>query len=190
MGAYEHVIVLLSFVYALALTHLLSRIGALFVARKRVRFSALLALAQANAILIVLVNWLYLWNLHGIQTWSIMAIVLEFAFAATLFLLCVLSVPEAGTDGLVDMEAFFWEQRQPFYATALAMDLIGIADLLYYSANSASGVGLKDVVVSSLFAVPHLLAFFVPARWAQWAGGVMLLMVISIWAVMFSGGLH
>ena len=74
MGAYEHVILLLSFVYALALTHLLSRIGALFVARKRVKFSGLLALAQANAIMLVFVNWLFLWNLHGIQAWSIMSI--------------------------------------------------------------------------------------------------------------------
>ena len=38
MGAFDHVMVLLSFVFALALTHLLSRVGSLMLARKRVRF--------------------------------------------------------------------------------------------------------------------------------------------------------
>jgi hypothetical protein len=39
MAAFEHVLALLSFVYALALTHLLARIVALFDARARVKFS-------------------------------------------------------------------------------------------------------------------------------------------------------
>lgn len=190
MGAYEHVILLLSFVYALALTHLLSRIGALFVARKRVKFSGLLALAQANAIMLVFVNWLYLWNLHGIQAWSVASIAPEFAFAAALFLLCVLSAPEAGAEGYVDMEAFYWEQRRPYYATALAMDAIGVADLLFYSTNAASGVDLKTVAGAGLLIVPQLLAFLAPARWAQWAGGVILLLVVILWQASFVGRLH
>jgi hypothetical protein len=39
MGPFDHVTVLLSFVYALALTHLLTRMGSLLVARRRVVFS-------------------------------------------------------------------------------------------------------------------------------------------------------
>jgi hypothetical protein len=49
MSAFEHVTALLSFVCALALTHLLARIAELVVARERVRFSSLLALGMANA---------------------------------------------------------------------------------------------------------------------------------------------
>ena len=52
MSVFEHVTALLSFVYALALTHLLARIAELIVARDRVRFSGLLALGMANAILL------------------------------------------------------------------------------------------------------------------------------------------
>ena len=55
MSAFGHVTALLSFVYALALTHLLARIAELFVARDRVKFSGLLAnldfLKTANAAL-------------------------------------------------------------------------------------------------------------------------------------------
>src|SRR5581483_9228360 len=65
MGAFDHVLVLLSFVFALALTHLLSRVGGLVVARKRVRFSPLLALAIVNAVAFVFENWLMLWTVRG-----------------------------------------------------------------------------------------------------------------------------
>ena len=51
MTAFEHVTALLSFVYALGLTHLLVRIAELIVARERIKFSGLLALGMANAIL-------------------------------------------------------------------------------------------------------------------------------------------
>lgn len=190
MGAYEHVIVLLSFVYALALTHLLSRMGGLLVARKRVRFSGLLALAQANAIWMVFENWLYLWNLHGIQSWSVAAITFEFAFAASLYLLCTLCAPEAAAEGRIDMEAFYGEQRRPYYATALTMQAIGVADLIFYSTNSASGVAIHDVGVTALLTLPTLLAMLVSARWAQWAGGAILLLMNATWAFLFVGGLH
>jgi len=48
MTAFEHVTALFSFVYALALTHLLARIAELIVARDRVKFSGLLALGMVN----------------------------------------------------------------------------------------------------------------------------------------------
>src|SRR2546426_12807036 len=69
-SAFEHVLLLLSFVYALALTHLLSRIGSLLLARARVTFSGLLALDMANAILLVFANWLSLWDIRGLREWD------------------------------------------------------------------------------------------------------------------------
>jgi len=48
MTAFEHVTALFSFVYALALTHLLARIAELIVARDRVKFSGLLALGDGQ----------------------------------------------------------------------------------------------------------------------------------------------
>jgi len=48
MTAFEHVTTLFSFVYALALTHLLARIAELVVARDRAKFSGLLTLGVAT----------------------------------------------------------------------------------------------------------------------------------------------
>ena len=60
MNAFDHVLVLLSFVYALAVTHLLSRIGTLYSNRERVTFSGLQALLMLVAILQVFFSWLEL----------------------------------------------------------------------------------------------------------------------------------
>ena len=57
---FEHVTILLSFVYAIALTHLLSTTTELVLAGKRVRFSALYAAWMFNAILLLLNNWIAL----------------------------------------------------------------------------------------------------------------------------------
>lgn len=99
MTAFEHVTALFSFVYALALTHLLARIAELVVARERVRFSGLLALGMVNAVILVFCNWLSLWDLHVIKAWDLGSITIQFLFAVNVFLICVLVGPKAHDDG-------------------------------------------------------------------------------------------
>ena len=99
MTAFEHVTTLFSFVYALALTHLLARIAELIVARDRVKFSGLLALGMLNAILVVFANWLSLWDLHVITSWNLASITVQFLFAVNVFLICVLVGPKARDEG-------------------------------------------------------------------------------------------
>ena len=87
MTAFEHVTALFSFVYALALTHLLARIAELIVARDRVRFSGLLALGMINAIILVFSNWLSIWDLRSIKSWDLVSITVQFLFAIVIFLI-------------------------------------------------------------------------------------------------------
>jgi hypothetical protein len=60
---FEHISVLLSFVYALALTHLLSSATELMIARRRVRFSGLYAVWAVNAAALLMSNWVALYTL-------------------------------------------------------------------------------------------------------------------------------
>ena len=53
---FQHITVLLSFVFAIALTHLLSSASKLILARDRVRFSGLHALWMLNALMVLLIN--------------------------------------------------------------------------------------------------------------------------------------
>src|ERR1043166_4441180 len=99
MAAFEHVTALLSFVYALALTHLLARIAELVVARERVRFSGLLALGVAKASLLVFINSLSLWDLRSVKSWVSVTITVQFLFAIALYFLCVLVGPKTPDEG-------------------------------------------------------------------------------------------
>jgi hypothetical protein len=119
MGAFEHVIVLLSFVYALALTHLLSRIVELFDARARVRFSGLQAMMAATAILFVFLDWLALWPLRKVTSWDFLSVADNFVLGILLFFTCAIAAPRV-TKGPIDLEAYYWHARKPFYWLYLA----------------------------------------------------------------------
>src|ERR1700745_274408 len=99
MTPFEHVTALFSFVYALALTHLLARIAELIVARDRVRFSGLLALGMANAVVLVFANWLSLWDLRSVKSWDLASITVQFLLAVSLYLICVLVGPKTPDEG-------------------------------------------------------------------------------------------
>lgn len=80
---FEHVTLLLSFIYVISLTHLLSSTTGLILARDRVRFSPLLALWMVLALGILFNNWLTIWDLRSTRNWSIGAICLSFLLAIT-----------------------------------------------------------------------------------------------------------
>src|SRR5690349_13329090 len=66
MSAFEHVILLLSFVYALALTHLLLSIAGMIRAASRVRFSIIFAFWMANAFMVIIGDWISFYDLRAL----------------------------------------------------------------------------------------------------------------------------
>jgi hypothetical protein len=190
MGAFDHVLVLLSFVYALALTHLLSRIGALMLARERVRLSGLLAICMANAILMVFANWLSLWDIRGMREWDLFSVTTQFAFAVAIYFVCALAAPEAGDGDVIDMEAFYWRNRRLFYSTLLIcmiLSLIINAEFLK-TPNTALFIRENVAVLPMIAAVSLPLA--TQARWAQWLGGVGMAVLLVAFAIAFDSTLH
>ena len=87
---FEHVTILLSFVFAIALTHLLSSTTELVTGRARVRFSGLLTLWMANALVGLLVNWLGLWGLTALKNWTVGDVLLQFVPAVLQYYTCSL----------------------------------------------------------------------------------------------------
>jgi hypothetical protein len=189
MAAFDHVAVLMSFVYALALTHVLSRMAGLFLARDRVRFSGLLLLWMAVAIAWVFINWLSLWDAHGMRVWSLYSITTQFLFAVSQFFICAMAAPDTPAEGVIDMEAHFWRARVPLYGlliTASLLAIIGNLDLmkvnrtLFFQQN-----------VLTLASFPTMaLALAVRARWAQWVGVIVAFALAMIFLVLFETALR
>src|SRR5207302_4053022 len=103
-----------------------ARIAELIVARERVRFSGLLALAMVNAILMVFVNWLSLWDLRSVTSWDLASIAIQFLFAISVYVICALVGPRTTDEGQIDLEDFFWRQRSYFYGAIIVCLILAL----------------------------------------------------------------
>lgn len=105
MATFEIVTALLSFVYALALTHLLQGITDLLLNRERVRWSAVHAGWMLLALVMLINNWLALIPLAEAD-WTTPVIILMFALATIQYFTCALLMPRIAEDRVVDLVAF------------------------------------------------------------------------------------
>ena len=189
MSAFEHVTTLLSFVYALALTHLLARIGELVVVRERVRFSGLLALWMVNAVVVVFSNWLSLWDMRSVTTWDIASIAIQFLFAVGVYALCVLVGPKAPEEGTIDLDEFFWRQRSYIYGTTLVMLVVALLANLDFLKSSNPTLFIKENITTFVMLLPAVAGLILRNRIAQWAAGLTLLAMLLVYTVLFSSAL-
>jgi hypothetical protein len=185
MTPFEHVTALFSFVYALALTHVLVRAGELVVVRERVRASPLLFIGMANAILTVLANWLSLWDLRSIQIWSLASITVQFVFAVAVFLLCVFVSPRVPGDGAINLDEWFWCQRPAFYSTGVAIALLALVANADYLKTANTALFFKENAVVLGFFVPNLLGLVSRNRGLQYAAGFGVVAMNLIYLLMF-----
>src|SRR5947209_6944748 len=168
---FQHVTVLVSFIFAIALTHVFSSASLLLLGRDRVRFSALLAVSMLNAALGVLINWLSLWELQNIKHWSLTEVLLQLGWVVPNYFSCSLVAMPVSESGPLDMPAFFERQRRIIFSATVALSVMGgLAN--YLDRNNIEGskpnewIGAEVVGLSlALFAV---LAGWAKPRWLQW----------------------
>ncbi len=172
MHAFDHVLVLLSFVYALALTHLLSRVAGLYFARERLRFSWLAALMALNGVLSVLNNWLALWPLRSTTSWDIASIAFQFVFAILLYFQCAVATPEAPAEGAIDLDAYYWKEYRTFYALSLAGLITIMAGNFTFLKTAAPSAFWTWQAICLVYALPIVLALCKRARPAQYAAAI------------------
>jgi|ERR1700693_2389997 hypothetical protein len=189
MSAFEHVTALLSFVYALALTHLLARVAELVVARERVKFSGLLAIGMVNAVLLVFVNWLSIWDLRSVTSWDLASVAIQFLFAVSVYVICALVGPKAPDDGAIDLEDFFWRQRTYFYGAIVACLILALLANLDFLKTPNTALFVKENLGTIAMLIPTALGLISRNRSAQWAAGISLLAMIIGFAILFSSNL-
>lgn len=188
MQPFEHVLTLYSFVFALALTHLLSRVGSLMLARKRVRFSGLQAFMVVNAIVLVFVNWLALWFVHDIQEWDLFSIAIYFLFALCSYFFCAAAAPEVPFEGTIDLEEFYWENYRLFYGLIALQTVVAMLTSIPLLKSHWS-LFLWTNIDSLPFFLPLLLAVLVRARAAQWMSATGFSALSLWWLITFNSSL-
>ncbi|MBV9903470.1 MAG: hypothetical protein JO346_02685, partial [Alphaproteobacteria bacterium] len=118
MSAFDLIMTLLSFVFALAIAHVLTTVAELIRSWKRVRFSWLNAFAMLNALLTVVSWWIGLWDLRALEGWSTGSICVMFALAMLIYLQSRLACVDVVRNEPVDMAGFHAESGWQYLSLA------------------------------------------------------------------------
>lgn len=179
MSAFEHIIVLLSFVYALAIAHILLTLAGLIRNWERVRVSWLHGFWMANATLVLVVDWISFWDMRALPNYSVPIIFLVLAIGFVDYLQAALVCPEIPADGPIDLTEFHARQGRRYIAAFAASGTMALFS------NTVFG-GMYDIqswLQQNVAVVPLLLVAILAAtfrrRWIQIAAPLVL---TAIWA--------
>lgn len=127
MHAFDYVMTLMSFVYALAIAHLLATVGDIIGAWSRVRFSWFNAAWMTFALFGVLAWWIGLWTLRAIPAWRMDAVGVFFLLAGVLYLEARLVCARIPAEGIVDLGAFHRREGRKYMAVWTALTVLTMA---------------------------------------------------------------
>jgi hypothetical protein len=175
LGPFEFIILFFSFIYTLALTHLLFAATRMIRHRRTLAFSWPHALWMLNALLLLIVNWISLWDFHVLKTMTLPVFLCGFALVGIQYFICALVAPDFEDGDTFDLRAFHARESRTYILAFVALLPLTLA------LNLAAGAGLgienwaKQNVLVLAMIPPTVLALFVRARWAQIGGPLVLL---------------
>jgi hypothetical protein len=168
---FQHITVLFSFVFAIAMTHVLSCVSKLILVRDRVRFSGLHALWMLDALMLLLINWISLWLLETVKHRSVGEIMVQLGWAIPQYFTCSLISMPVGNEEVIDMRAFY-ERQRPVLFSAFAVTYAMSMVANFADRNNLEGWKPGDWIGAELLVLPMLITALVAGwakpRWLQW----------------------
>lgn len=174
MRAFDFVLLFFSFVYALALTHLLMAAARMIRHRRKVVFSPPHALWMLVALFLVIGNWISLWDFHGMAKITAAAIAGGFAFSVLVYLDCALVSPDFDKDEIIDLREFHDRQGTTYIGAMLATEIMSV--ILNLAVASGMGIqnwGNENALVFAML-VPTVAALAMRKPWVQVAAPLVL----------------
>jgi len=185
MRPFEYVILFFSFVFSLALAHLLLAAAQMVRHRRALVFSWPHGLWMLAVLVMLCVNWISYWDAHTQTSVSIAAIAFGFFFVAAQYLLCALVTPDFEHGHGYDLTKFHAQERTAYLTAFLAVLVISIGVNL----AGASGMGLGNWAEQNgpvlVMAIPILAGIFVPWRWVQIAAPLAELAMLIFFGIYF-----
>ncbi|HEX5263257.1 MAG TPA: hypothetical protein VFW13_07010, partial [Phenylobacterium sp.] len=162
MHAFDYVVVLFSFVYAAAITHVLGTVGDLIIAGRRVKVSWINLGWMLIAVFSILSWWLSTWELRELRTWDPPFILFNFVMACALYILSRLTCPHVAPEGAIDLPAFHREQGRKYLTAWAIFSAVGLTyNAAYDLASHGSYFLRQDIVVLPMTLVAAVAAIFV-----------------------------
>jgi hypothetical protein len=182
MGAFEHVISLLSFVYALAIAHLLTTAARLIGAGERVRFSWFQAYWMLNALIVLIVDWISYWDMRAVPSWTMVSIFVVLLLSFSDYMQAALVCPEIPAEGEIDLPAFHATHSRRYIGAFAVSGVCALVLNLYFGGNyNVSEFLSQNLAVIPLIAIA-LAAIIFRNRWVQISAPILL---SAIWVYYF-----
>lgn len=185
MHAYEFILLLLSFVYAAAITHLLSTAGEIIIASKRIRFSWFNAGWMLAALLFTCAWWIGLWDLHTMEHWDIASIAFYFSIAAGIYLQARLVSPRIPEKGELDLRQFHRDEGRKYLIAYTFLGAVTIViNAMFGQTADAAQWQTQNIVIVPMTLATGVAAIFIKQPWVQC---VALAIQIAGWIWYFAG---
>lgn len=180
MRAFDFVITLYSFVYALAVAQILSTVGDMIRAGKRLRFSWVNAGWMLNVLLAIVAWWLSLWDLRAEQRWGMAIVFVFFAVACLLYVLARMVSAPIPAEGPADLQAYHQEEGRK-YAGLFAIECaITMGTVFLYGSTS------QNWLASNWATAPMLVASIVAAMTSNArVQAIAILVIMLLWVPYF-----
>lgn len=180
MRAFDFVITLYSFVYALAVAQILSTVGDMIRAGKRLRFSWTNAGWMLNVLLAIVAWWLSLWDLRTEQRWDMAIVLVFFAVACLLYVLARMVSAPIPPEGIVDLKRYH-ENEGRKYAGLFAVECaVTIGTVFVYGSTSQNWIASNWATAPTL--VASAAAAVTSHRWVQTAA---ISVIVLLWIPYF-----
>jgi hypothetical protein len=174
---FEHVTILLSIIFTLAMTHLLATATELVWERDRVRFSGLHALWMVNAMLGLLAYWLTTSELAAIKRWTTFEVFVQFIPAIVQYFACSLLSMRHDNDRIMDMKAFY-ERQRPAIFSAFSLMMVTTIIGTYAERNIFAEPGAFDWMGAEiplfLMFIATVIAGWARPAWMQWIAALFI----------------
>lgn len=185
MGPFEFIILFFSFIYTLALTHLLFAWTRMIRHRRELVFSWPHFLWMLVAMGNLAVNWISQWDFRSERSLSLGTIASGFIFVVINYFVCALVSPDFEGGETYDMERFHACEGRTYMAATLVLVLVSIVEnfLAGVELNSQNWASQNNLVIT--FLVPAALPLLVKARWMQIAAPAVLLAETITYALIY-----
>jgi hypothetical protein len=182
---FEFIILLLSFVYTLALTHLLFAASRMIRHRRQLIFSWPHAMWMLVALLNLVANWISLWDFRKTSPLDLATIAGGFLLAVLNYFMSALVSPDFEMGENFDMKRFHRLEGPTYIGSILVMVIVAIVT------NFLAGVDLDITNFANenslvIFMVPPLiLGLAVRRPWAQLAAPLAMLALTIAYYVFY-----
>lgn len=184
MSPFDFIITLFSFVYSLAIAHVLAGVGRAVRHRRTVTWSLPHAIWTANIILLIVANWLSLWDFRQLPTVSLTTVALGGFYALLLYLIATFVTPDVEAPEERDLRQFHERERNTYIGATVVLILTSL--ILNWAAGHAGVSNWAEQNLLVLLMLPvSIAALLAKRRWFQIATAALMTAGILAFAIVY-----